>query len=102
MSYVSLETCLQRPDQSAAKFQKCLVDYNVNESQTKKNLSSFVALERQASRWQEDSFGSVKIKKDMQLATESGLATFDQMQASNQKLKLQANSRVTGNVSLDK
>ena len=45
-SYVSLEKCLQRSEKSPEKFSKCLIDYDVNESQTKKNLKSFVALEK--------------------------------------------------------
>ncbi len=76
------------------------MDYEIKDSQTRKNLNSYVALEKQSSRWIEDSFGSVKCR--IKLVSEEGLTTFDSLKSFKQKLNINARSRIVGNVNMAK
>lgn len=101
-SFVSFDKARDRDFPHILNRNTVLTDYVISEKLVKRNYDGCVSLDKQSRRWEEDPYGSVKIKTQFQTRSSPGLQTFDQLKASEQKIKMRVRPNVAGLVSLDK
>ena len=101
-SYVSLDKTRDRDFSYLVNKNTVFADYQINEKLVTRKYGGCVSLEKQSRRWEQDPYGSLKIKNSMLAQSAPGLETYDQVKAFEQKIKLKVKPNVAGLVSLDK
>lgn len=81
VSYVSLDKAQERNFSHLLNANAICADYQINDKLVTRRTDGLVSLSKQSRRWNEDPYGSVKLKSQFQMQSESGLTSYDSVKA---------------------